>query len=414
MTADIYEREYIILFGPSGCGKSTFMYSIFGGLPPSTGHMYVKGEDVYAYAPEEMVNYQRSVVGIIYQQFNLISSISVLENVALPKIFMGVPMNERNARASQLLRRFGINENIEKKVPVNLSGGQQQRVAVSRSLINNPEILLADEPVGNLDSISADQVMGALDEINSKDRKTVILVTHDAKYLPYAHRVFYMKDGGLRRIVANPEKDQVKRVSPGETIVTEIEQLARLYPYSEPLELKVKSIVNFLTQDLNFTQIERIEKAILKILDGKMDKDIFYNFLIMPTHTGGVGILPDVARRMSEKMIRLFEQSQDVRRFREDVKNDSMFLHQQKFISRLKSYIIEEYGFQMSEEQSKIMDIAIAERIGGIITKEGFDQRLTLPFDLGGAAFEERVSADITRYLEKLIAQGGYIIKGKE
>jgi len=414
MTADIYEREYIILFGPSGCGKSTFMYSIFGGLPPSDGNMYVKEDDIYAYSPEEMVNYQRSVVGIIYQQFNLISSISVLENVALPRLFMGKATSERNTRASQLLRRFGINEKIEKKVPVNLSGGQQQRVAVSRSLVNNPEILLADEPVGNLDSISADQVMGALDEINAKDRKTVILVTHDAKYLPYAHRVFYMKDGGLRRIVANPEKEQVKRVKPGETIVTEIEQLARLYPYSEPLELKVKSIVNFLTQNLSFTQIELIEKAILKILDGKMDKEMFYKLLVKPLHSGGVGLLPYEARRMSEKMIKLFEQSQDVRRFREKSKNDNMFFYQQKFIDRLKTYIIEEHNLKISEQQSKILDSAIAERIGGIITRENFDQRLILPFDMGGAEFDERVAEGITRYLEKLIAQGGYIIKAKE
>src|SRR3990167_2093675 len=158
-----------------------------------------------------MVRYQQSTIGIVYQSFNLIPSLNVLDNVSLPQIFAGVDSVEREARSKILLKRFGI-ENIAHKLPANLSGGQMQRVAVARSLVNDPEILLADEPVGNLDSISAEHVMDSFEEINERDRKTVVLVTHDAKYLPYAHRVFYMRDGLLRRIVLNPEKQQIKHV----------------------------------------------------------------------------------------------------------------------------------------------------------------------------------------------------------
>src|SRR6185312_7129326 len=272
--ANIYQREYIILFGPSGCGKSTLLYTMLGGNMPDSGHMWVKGEDIYAYTPAEMNRYQQATIGIVYQQFNLITSISVLDNVALPMIFLNKTNEERNARGRELLRRFGIPERLENKTPVMMSGGQQQRVAVARSLINDPEILLADEPVGNLDSISAEHVMDSFQEINERDRKTVILVTHDAKYLPYAHRVFYMRDGLLRRIVMNPAKQQIMHVKPGETIVTEIEQLARLYPYAEPIELKVKSLVNFATQTMGFSQLERVEKGVLEVLKGSMDEDL--------------------------------------------------------------------------------------------------------------------------------------------
>ena len=132
--------------------------------------MYVRGEDIYAYTPAEMNQYQQATIGIVYQAFNLLMSISVLDNVALPQLFLGHPPNVRNARASTLLRRFGIPERLENKLPMEMSGGQQQRVAVARALVNDPEILLADEPVGNLDSISAEHVMESFKEINEKDR----------------------------------------------------------------------------------------------------------------------------------------------------------------------------------------------------------------------------------------------------
>jgi putative ABC transport system ATP-binding protein len=323
---------------------------------------------------------------------------------------MNVPVKEREKRGRELLRKFGINEIIEKKIPANMSGGQQQRVAVARAMVNDPEILLADEPVGNLDSISAEQVMNKLEEINMKDRKTVILVTHDAKYLPYAHRVFYMKDGALRRIVINPEKEQIKRVKPGETIVTEIEQLARMYPYSEPLELKVKSIVNFLTQDMGFTQIQRLEKAVLAVLAGKLSKDMFYEYLLKPVSRGGVGIDAGPASQMSDRMEKIIIQSQNIKKYRNLTHQDRLFLNQYKFIERVFDFIKNECGLSMTSDLSKALSNAISERVGGIITREEFEQRMVLPVNLGGLGFEEKMMILIARHLEKLIAQGAYII----
>lgn len=412
--AEIYPREYIILFGPSGCGKSTLLYTFLGGITPDSGHMWVKGEDIYAYSPEEMNEYQRNVIGIVYQQFNLIMSISVLDNVALPRLFLGRPPVERNARASELLRRFGIPERLENKLPMMMSGGQQQRVAVSRALVNDPEILLADEPVGNLDSISAEHVMESFREINEVDRKTVILVTHDAKYLPYAHRVFYMRDGLLRRIAVNPEKNQIKRTRPGETIVTEIEQLARLYPYDEPIVLKVKSIVNFATQDVGFSQLERMETKVLEILKGNMDQDMFCQFLMKKMGEGGVGMSEEDARIMAKRIFALMNRSRDVQHFRELINSDDRFMHQRKYVDRIMEYIREEIGLQATAEQQKVLETAVGERVGGITTGIEFEQRLVLPFHLGGAAFKEHDAYLISRHLEKLIAQGGYVILANE
>ena len=414
ISAEIYPREYIILFGPSGCGKSTLLYTMLGGIVPESGHMYVKGEDIYAYTPEEMNEYQQATIGIVYQQFNLISSISVLDNVALPMIFLNKTVAERNARGSELLRRFGIPERLEDKLPTNMSGGQQQRVAVARALVNDPEILLADEPVGNLDSISAEHVMDSFKEINEKDRKTVILVTHDAKYLPYAHRVFYMRDGVLRRIAVNAEKTQVKRVKPGDTIVTEIEKLTRLYPYDEPLTLKVKSVVNFVTQSIGFRQLERLELAILEILKGSMDEVMFLDLLRRPSLQGGIGMDVDESATVTRRVFALMRYSHDVQRFRDNVHNDDMFLHQQKFVDRIIEYLREELGLVSTEAQMNTLRNGVADRVGGIINGDDFHQRMAMPPEMGGAAYSEHDAYLLSRYMEKLIAQGAYVIQRNE
>jgi putative ABC transport system ATP-binding protein len=414
VNVEIYPREYIILFGPSGCGKSTLLYTMLGGIPPSDGNMFVQNEDIYAYTPAELNRYQQTTIGIVYQQFNLISSLSVIDNVALPMLFLGIEPKARLARAAQLLRRFGVPERVENKLPVEMSGGQQQRVAVARALINDPEILLADEPVGNLDSISAEHVMDSFQEINERDRKTVILVTHDAKYLPYAHRVFYMRDGKLRRIVVNPEKEQVMHVKPGENIVTEIEQLARMYPYAEPVELKVKSVVNFVTQSIGFSQLERLEKAILYVLKGTMNENMFSEHLAKPFHLGGVGIHPEEVDGIARRIFNLIRYSIDVKRFRQEVGADNAFMHQQKFVERLLTYLNEEVGFHLTEDQNKILRECVADRVGGITDAEKFAERLLLEKRLGGAEIEERVAYMISVHMEKLIAQGGYIILPNE
>lgn len=404
-TLEIFEDEYIILFGPSGCGKSTLLYCIFGVLPPSAGKMYVNSESIYDYDPMRMVYFQRKTMGIMYQSFNLINSITVLDNVALPLIFDGVPARERYERAMDLCRRFMI-DHVAHKRPTLLSGGQQQRVSVARSLVNDPQILIADEPVGNLDSITAAQVMDTLAEINEKDKKTVILVTHDAKYLPYAHRIVYMADGKIERIVPNPEKRQILKLAPGSTIVTEIEQIARIYPYDSPKELQVKSIINYLTQELTFDQLQRLEKCTEAVIDGRMDEGTYLRQLMTEFDQGGVGIPVRTAGEMAGKLLKIMEESRNIGRFRRKRTKDATEIRDTEFINRLAEFIAEETGLQLSIDQKSRFESALAERVGGFMKRDEYMDQLLLPLEERGVGLSKKLSQDVTRLSEKLIAQG--------
>lgn len=405
VNTDIYEGEYIILFGPSGCGKSTLMYSIQGSLPPGEGTLLIRGDDVYSYPPAERVFFQRHVMGIIFQQFNLIPSLSVLDNVALPMIFCDADKASRNRRAQSLLDRFGVGQ-VSHKIPAMLSGGQQQRVSVARSMVNDPKILLADEPTGNLDSISTQQVMDKIDEINTFDRRTIIMVSHNAAHLSYAHRVYYLRDGRIVREVVNPQRKQIKPVKEGETIVTELEQLARLFPYDSIDTLRVKSMVNYLTQDYTFNQLNRLERAIGKYIKGQVDKDHLIKALMLPYDQGGVEVDEKEARSMARKMEQIIEQSDDVRRFRAKKDNAGIFFGQHELAERLRTNLLHTHRLKLNKEQDAHLVEVIADRVTGVVNEIDFNERLMAPLNQRGLALSEDEADDLTRYFEKLIAQG--------
>lgn len=405
VNTDIYEGEYIILFGASGSGKSTLMYSIQGSLPPGEGTLLIKGDDIYSYPPAERVYFQRYVMGIIFQQFNLIGSLSVLDNVALPMIFCDADKATRNRRAQSLLDRFGVGH-VSHKIPAMLSGGQQQRVSVSRSMVNDPKILLADEPTGNLDSVSTQQVMDKIDEINTFDRRTIIMVSHNAAHLSYAHRVYYIKDGKVVREVANPQRKQIKPVKEGETIVTELEQLARLYPYDSVETLRVKSLVNFLTQDYTFDQLIRLEHAVMLYSQGKIDKKAFIKSLILSEDRGGVQIPEAEAKRMSAVVEKMMGHADDIRRYRARRSNDGVFFSQDKLADRMKEHLLEMYKMKLDKKQEENMVEMIADRVTGVTEEEDFHEQSLASVRKGGLGLSDRESDELTRYFEKIIAQG--------
>ncbi|MFM2339460.1 MAG: hypothetical protein RLZZ360_96 [Candidatus Parcubacteria bacterium] len=405
VNTDIYEGEYIILFGASGSGKSTLMYSIQGSLPPGDGTLLIRGDDIYSYPPSERVYFQRYVMGIIFQSFNLIGSLSVLDNVALPMIFCNADKQTRDRRAQSLLDRFGVGH-VSHKIPSMLSGGQQQRVSVARSMVNDPKILLADEPTGNLDSISTQQVMDKIDEINTFDRRTIIMVSHNAAHLSYAHRVYYLKDGFIVREVVNPQRKQIKPVREGETIVTELEQLARLFPYDSVETLRVKSLVNYLTQDYTFDQIQRLERAVGFFIKGKIDRDAFINALVLPLERGGVEVPESVAKDMAKRSEKLIEQSDDIRRFRAKKDNAGVFFSQHKLAERLRDHLQEVYRMKLSKEQDANLVELVADRVTGVVEEKDFNTRLMEGIRSKGLSLSEKEADDMTRYFEKLIAQG--------
>jgi len=406
---EIYPEEYIIFFGPSGCGKSTLLYCLLGILPPTSGELWVKGDNPYAHDAKWLVHYQRSTIGIIYQSFNLIPSLSVLDNVALPCIFAGLSKGERDAKGMQFLKRYGVDKQAN-KLSLNLSGGQMQRVAVARSLMNDPEILLGDEPVGNLDSVSTAEVMRTLSEVNTNDRKTIILVTHDAKHLPYAHRVYHFKDGYIEREVVNPERPQIKPVALGKTILTEIEKLARLYPYITQTELRVKSIVNYLTQDLGFDQIERLEKIVELMISGKANAGDVLGVLEKPVVEGGVGMSHERAESIIKKIDKILEEALQIRRYRfrrnENVAGSSK---QDDRIRSIREALLTEYSMAIPDEKIGLFDDMVASRISGYIQTEDFEAFASRPVDQKGLGLSPEGAHSFTGYLEKLIAQAEHI-----
>ncbi|MEZ4104346.1 MAG: ABC transporter ATP-binding protein [Candidatus Paceibacterota bacterium] len=405
VNTDIYEGEYIILFGASGSGKSTLMYAIQGSLPPGEGTLLIRGDDIYSYPPEERVYFQRYVMGIIFQSFNLIPSLSVLDNVALPMIFCDADKTSRERRAQSLLDRFGVGH-VSHKVPAMLSGGQQQRVSVSRSMVNDPKILLADEPTGNLDSVSTQQVMDKIDEINTFDRRTIIMVSHNAAHLSYAHRVYYLKDGHIVREVVNPQRKQIKPVKEGETIVTELEQLARLYPYDSVDTLRVKSMVNFLTQKYTYKQLVRLEHAIGLFIKGKIDKKTFIKGLVLPFERGGVEVLEADAKKMASTAEKLMEQADDIRRFRAKKDNNEIFFSQHKLAERLRHHLQSTHHIKLNKKQDENLIEMIADRVTGVIEEDEFNENLSKGIRSNGLGLSEKEADDLTRYFEKVIAQG--------
>lgn len=190
----IKKGEFVAIMGESGCGKTTLL-NILGCLHPvSSGGYFLSGEDIGQVRDDYTLAYIRNKkMGFIFQQFNLFARLSAIKNVALPSLYAGVSHSEREARAKELLESLGMGERINHK-PNELSGGQQQRIAVCRALINNPDIILADEPTGALDSKSGMELMKIFLNLK-KEGKTLIMVTHTTEVAKYADRIIYMRDG---------------------------------------------------------------------------------------------------------------------------------------------------------------------------------------------------------------------------
>jgi putative ABC transport system ATP-binding protein len=194
----VSEGEFLALQGTSGSGKSTLL-NLIGGLDvPTEGTLRMDGNDISAMTSEALSRHRRENVGMIFQSFNLVSTMSALENVTLAMMFAGVPQRERDQRAAQLLESMGLGGR-QRHRPKELSGGEQQRVAISRALANKPRLLLADEPTGNLDSKTSREIMELLKRLNEREGKTIILVTHDANLAAqYAHRTITLMDGTIQ------------------------------------------------------------------------------------------------------------------------------------------------------------------------------------------------------------------------
>ncbi len=197
----IEKGDFVAIFGPSGSGKSTLMHLVGCLDVPTKGRIFLEGKDISNFSESELATIRGKTIGFVFQTFNLLRTLTVLENVALPLTFQGVEINERKKKAMKLIESVGLGHRTNHR-PTELSGGEQQRVATARALTTEPKIILADEPTGNLDSKTGKKIMENLKEINEKG-KTVIIVTHDSSLASYADKIVYLKDGKI-------EKEEVK------------------------------------------------------------------------------------------------------------------------------------------------------------------------------------------------------------
>ena len=193
----VYPGEFVALTGPSGSGKSTAMNMVGCLDVPSTGSIHLAGKNIANMHESELARIRGQKIGFIFQQFNLIPTLTAAENVALPMIFQGKSPAARAARTKELLTMLGLGDRMDHR-PTELSGGQQQRVAIARALANDPDVILADEPTGNLDSKTGTNVMAFLKELHTKGT-TIVMVTHDMDVANQAGRIAYLKDGQIVR-----------------------------------------------------------------------------------------------------------------------------------------------------------------------------------------------------------------------
>ena len=195
VSVSVGDGEFVALLGTSGSGKSTLLNLIAGLDQPTEGTLKIFDQDLAQMTREQLSVHRRKNVGIIFQSFNLVPTMTAAENVTLSMMFAGVPRAEREQRAVSLLESVGLGGR-QRHRPKELSGGEQQRVAIARALSNNPRILLADEPTGNLDSRTSAEIMRILQDLNAREKRTIVMVTHDPGLAKaYAHRTFTMLDG---------------------------------------------------------------------------------------------------------------------------------------------------------------------------------------------------------------------------
>lgn len=210
VTLDIRKGEFVALMGPSGSGKSTLM-NILGCLDtPTKGQYVLNGTDVSRMSDNQLAEVRNKEIGFVFQTFNLLPRSSALDNVALPLVYAGIHKSTRESRATEVLEHVGLGDRTKHK-PNELSGGQRQRVAVARALINDPSIILADEPTGNLDTKTSIEIMGLIEDIHRKGN-TIVLVTHEEDIAQHAHRIIRVRDGVVENDYANENIRSVSAV----------------------------------------------------------------------------------------------------------------------------------------------------------------------------------------------------------
>ena len=402
VSVKIFTEEYVIIFGPSGCGKSTLLYGISGLQAPTYGDVVVNGKNLAKITKKEAVEFHQSGIGMIFQAFYLIPTLTVWDNVCLPKVFRGEELKQRKVEAMKLLHRFGIAEQAD-KFPSQLSGGQKQRVAIARSLVNNPQIILADEPVGNLDSESAQNVLEILQELNTVDKKTVIMVTHNPEHLFYADRIIHMKDGKVVTEEINREKRPVSEIKKEvmmtpEDISNELRILSRTFKNLSLQQVgvllipfKAKQLLSHILSELMEEQVSVAEALLKELLFKNIDLTRFEQKLDDDYEEGGAGFNKKRAVSFADRVEKILLQAENIR---ENTAESS---------KALVEYLKELFKLRLDEEQMERLRSFIQMRIDNRIDRFGLTQRLDASKSLGGVGLYKGTAERVVREVEMVM-----------
>lgn len=402
VSVEIYPEEYIIIFGPSGCGKSTLLYGISGLQAPSYGDVVVQGKNLAQMSKREKVEFHQTSIGMVFQAFYLIETLTVLDNVCLPKVFRGEGLKERREKAMELLRRFGIAEQAD-RFPAQLSGGQKQRVSIARALVNNPDIILADEPVGNLDSESAQNVLDIFKEINGQDKKTLIMVTHNPEHLVYADRIIHMKDGKKVSEEINHDKrpkDALKKeiAEAPEEISSELKLLMRTFKNLSLQQVgvllipfKAKQLLSHIISELNEEQISSAENILKEFLFKNIDSNTLSEKLDLDFDKGGAGWNKLRAVSFTDKVKKIMSQT------------ELLNSEQETSVVAFSDYLSEAHHLKLDDDMVLRFRSFIKLRIENKIDRFGLSQRLDAPKSLGGMGLYKGTAEKVVREVELIM-----------
>lgn len=399
VSVEIYPEEYIIIFGPSGCGKSTLLYGISGLQAPSYGEVVVQGKNLAQMTKKEKVEFHQARIGMVFQAFYLIETLTVLDNVCLPKVFRGESLKERREKAMELLRRFGIGEQAD-RFPAQLSGGQKQRVSIARALVNDPDIILADEPVGNLDSESAQNVLDIFKEINGQDKKTLIMVTHNPEHLVYADRIIHMKDGKKVSEEVNHDKRpkealQKEIAETPEEISSELRLLMRTFKNLSLQQVgvllipfKAKQLLSHIISELNEEQINSAENILKEFLFKNIDERTLAEKLDLDFDKGGAGWNKLRAYSFADKVSKIMSQTEMLNN---DIETNAV---------TFSDYLCEQHHLKLDDDVIIRFRSFIKLRIENKIDRFGLQQRLDAPKSLGGVGLYKGTAEKLVREIE--------------
>lgn len=393
---EINKGDYVAFFGPSGCGKTTLLYLIsgmeIGNL--DSGRVLINNRDITQFSNKELAIFRQIGIGIVFQQFNLIPSITVLDNVALPMAFLGISLERRRKEALELLNRLDI-KHLGDRYPSELSGGQQQRVGIARALANNPPIIIADEPLGNLDSENANRVLAFLKELSEKDGRTIIMVTHEAWSLKDAKKIFYMKDGEFLKV-----EEPKGKVGAAKALSSHVYK--ELYPELTSIEVMAKSLANLFLRGYSLNEVKRFEFFLTQRFNNKIDSDIFREVLDRPYKDGGIGLWKQKAVRISKMTEDLIENRKllaDL--YKELEKNPENPLFEE--VDKLRNWLLDEYKGKLNDLQKVQLAEIISARIKNVIDSESFLKTLNLSKNKFGVGLSYRASQKIAEKLESVL-----------